>query len=150
MEIILQEKIRNLGSLGDVVNVKSGYARNFLIPQGKAVFATEANKADFEARKAELEKAAAEVLKAAEARAAKINALAALALTAQASEEGKLFGSIAIKDIADALVAAGVDVNKNEISMPEGPIHNVGESEVDVLLHSDVIAKVQVVVTAED
>jgi large subunit ribosomal protein L9 len=150
MEIILQEKIRNLGSLGDVVNVKSGYARNFLIPQGKAVFATEANKADFEARKAELEKAAAIVLKAAEARAKAISAVGTITLTAQASEEGKLFGSIGIKDIADAITAAGAEVTKNEISMPEGPIHDIGECEVDVLLHSDVIAKVSVTVNAED
>jgi large subunit ribosomal protein L9 len=150
MQVILLEKIRNLGNLGDKVQVKPGYARNFLVPYDKAVFATRANIAEFEVRKAELEKAAAEVLAAAEKRATGINALAALALTVQASEEGKLFGSIGLREISDAVIAAGIEVNKNEISMPEGPIHEVGEYEVDVLLHTDVVAKVQVVVTAED
>lgn len=150
MEVILLEKIRNLGTLGDKVSVKSGFARNFLIPQGKAVFATKENIADFEARKAELEKAAAEVLAAAQARAEKINAIAEIALTAQASEEGKLFGSIAIKDVADALEAKGAEVARNEISMPEGPIHEVGEHEIEVLLHSDVTCKIRVIVTASE
>ena len=149
MEIILLEKIRNLGGLGDKVRVKAGYARNFLIPQGKAVFATAENLADFEARKAELEQKAATELQVAQERAEKVNALAAITLTALASDEGKLFGSIGIRDIADAIVAAGVIVEKNEISMPEGPIHTLGEYEVDVLLHSDVIAKVAVVIAAE-
>lgn len=150
MQVILLDKIRNLGALGDTVNVKSGYARNFLIPQGKAVFATKENLAEFETRRAELEKAAAEALKVSQDRAAKIEALDAISLTAQASEEGKLFGSIGVKDIADAITAKGVEVSKHEISMPEGPIHSVGEFEVDVLLHSDVTAKVNVVVTAEE
>lgn len=150
MQVILLDKIRNLGALGDTVNVKSGYARNFLVPHGKAVFATKENVIAFEARKAELEKAAAVVLQAAQARADKINALAVFALTAQASEEGKLFGSIGVTDVANAITAKGVEVSKNEISMPEGPIHSVGEFQVDVLLHSDVIAKVDLVITAEE
>ena len=149
MEIILLEKIRNLGGLGDKVRVKAGYARNFLIPEGKAVFATEENLADFEARKAELEQKATAELQMAQARAEKVNALAAITLTALASDEGKLFGSIGVRDIADAITAAGVAVEKNEISMPEGPIHTLGEYEVDVLLHSDVIAKIMVVIAAE-
>lgn len=149
MEIILLQKIRNLGNLGDKVNVKSGYARNFLVPEGKAVFATEANIADFESRKAELEKVAAEELKAAEARATKINAMEAITITAQASEEGKLFGSVGISQILEAVEAKGIEVHRNEISMPEGPIHSVGESEVEVLLHSDVVAKISVTVVAE-
>ena len=149
MDIILLEKIRNLGALGDKVNVKSGYARNFLIPQGKAVFATVENIAEFEARKVELEKKAAVELQAAEARAAKVNALEPISLVARASEEGRLFGSIGVRDLADAITAAGVAVEKHEVSMPEGPIHEVGEYEVDVLLHSDVTGKVSVVVTAE-
>lgn len=150
MQVILLDKIRNLGTLGDTVKVKSGYARNFLIPHGKAVFATKENIVEFEARKAELEKAAAEVLAAAEARAAKINALDTFAMAVQASEEGKLFGSIGLKDIADAVTAKGVEISKNEVSMPEGPIHSVGEYQVDVLLHSDVVAKVDLVITAEE
>ena len=150
MQVILLDKIRNLGALGDTVNVKSGYARNFLIPHGKAVFATKENIVEFEARKVELEKAAAIVLQAAQARADKINALDVFAIAVQASEEGKLFGSIGVQAIADAITAKGVEVSKNEISMPEGPIHSVGEFQVDVLLHSDVIAKVDLVVTAEE
>ena len=149
MDVILLEKIRNLGALGDKVNVKSGYARNFLIPQGKAVFATVENIAEFEARKAELEKKAAAELQAAEARAAKVNALEPISLVVRASEEGRLFGSIGVRDLADAITAAGVAVEKHEVSMPEGPIHEIGEYEVDVLLHSDVTGKVLAVVTAE-
>lgn len=149
MEIILLEKIRNLGNLGETVNVKPGYGRNFLIPTGKAIFATEANIKMFEAKRAELEKAAAQSVAAAQARAAKIVALGVITLSAQASEEGKLFGSITVRDIADAITAAGVEVAKNEVSMPEGSIHAVGEYEIDVLLHSDVTTTVKVVVNAE-
>ena len=149
MEIILLEKIRNLGVLGDKANVKSGYARNFLIPQGKAVFATSANIAEFEARKAELETKATAELQAAEQRAAKINLLEVLTLTARASEEGKLFGSIGVRDIADAITAAGVAVEKHEVNMPQGPIHTLGEHQIDVLLHSDVLAKVSMMIVAE-
>lgn len=149
MEVILLEKIRNLGGLGDKVKVKGGYARNFLIPEGKAVFATEENLAEFEARKAELEQKAAAELQAAQQRAEKVNALSAITLTALASDEGKLFGSIGVRDIADAIKAAGVEIEKNEISMPEGPIHTTGEYEIDVLLHSEVIAKVAVLIVAE-
>jgi len=149
MDVILLEKIRNLGALGDKVNVKSGYARNFLIPQGKAVFATTENIAEFGARKAELQKKATAELQAAEERAAEVNALAAITVTVRASEEGKLFGSINVRDIADAISAAGVVIEKHEVSMPEGPIHAIGEYQVDILLHSDVMAKATIIVAAE-
>jgi large subunit ribosomal protein L9 len=150
MKVILQEKIRNKGGLGDQVNVKSGYARNFLIPKGKAVFATEENIAAFEVRRAELQKVEAEALKAAQARADKINAVETIVLTAQASEEGKLFGSIGVREIAEAITAKGTDVAKNEVSMPEGPIHQVGEYDISVLVHSDVTATVKVTIAAEE
>jgi large subunit ribosomal protein L9 len=149
MEIILLQKIRNLGALGDIVKVKSGYARNFLVPHGKAVFATKKNVADFETRRAELEKVAAEELKEAQARASKIDALDVITISTQASDEGKLFGSIGVRDIANAVVARGVELSKNEVSLPDGPIHSVGEYQIEVLLHSDVIAIVNLVVTAE-
>ena len=150
MKVILQEKIRNKGELGDQVNVKSGYARNFLIPKGKAVFATEENIAAFEVRRAELQKIESEALKAAQARADKINAVEAIVLMAQASEEGKLFGSIGVREIADAITAKGTDVAKNEVSMPEGPIHQVGEYDISILVHSDVSATVKVTIAAEE
>lgn len=148
MEIILLEKIRNLGGLGDKVNVKAGYARNFLVPQDKAVYATEANVAEFEARRAELEKAAAETLKAAQARAEKVAAIAEITLSAQASEEGKLFGSINVREVADALTAAGAEVEKHEVSLPNGAIHELGEHPVHILLHSDVTVEIKVNVEA--
>ncbi|WP_426415830.1 50S ribosomal protein L9 [Aestuariirhabdus sp. LZHN29] len=147
MEIILLERISNLGDLGDKVNVKSGYGRNFLIPFGKAVPATAANVAEFEARRAELEKIAAEKRAAADARAEKLNGLE-LAISAKAGDEGKLFGSIGTRDLADAIIAAGVEVDKTEIRLPEGVIRQLGEFDVDVQLHSDVTATVKVIVTA--
>jgi large subunit ribosomal protein L9 len=150
MKVILQEKIRNEGGLGDQVNVKAGYARNFLVPKGKAVFATKENIAAFEVRRAELQKVEAEALKAAQARADKINAVETIVLTAQASEEGKLFGSIGVREIAEAITAKGTDVAKNEVSMPEGPIHQVGEYDIPVLVHSDVTATVKVTIVAEE
>lgn len=148
MEIILLERVGKLGNLGDKVTVKSGYGRNFLIPFGKAVPATATNVADFEARRAELEKAAAEKLAAAEARAEQINGFT-LNIAANAGDEGKLFGSIGPRDIAEAMTEAGVEASKAEVRMPEGPIRNVGEFEIDVQVHSDVTATLNVTVVAE-
>ncbi|MFC3151935.1 50S ribosomal protein L9 [Litoribrevibacter euphylliae] len=148
MEIILLERVGKLGNLGDKVTVKSGYGRNFLIPFGKAVPATATNVADFEARRAELEKAAAEKLTAAEARAEQINGFT-LNIAANAGDEGKLFGSIGPRDIAEAMTEAGVEASKAEVRMPEGPIRNVGEFEIDVQVHSDVTATLNVTVVAE-
>jgi len=147
MEVILLEKIANLGNLGDKVNVKSGYGRNYLLPQGKATAATAANIAVFEARRAELEKAAAEKKAVAEARAAQLADLQ-ISISAVAGDEGKLFGSIGTQDIADALSAAGVAVEKSEVRMPNGTIRHLGEFEVDVHLHTDVEATVKLTVVA--
>ncbi len=147
MQIILLEKIRNLGALGDTVNVKPGYGRNFLIPQGKAVFATDENVKSFDARRAELEKKAAQELSKAEQRAAKLNDTT-LVIQAQASDEGKLFGSVGIVEIKDALLAKSIEVNKREIMMPEGAFHSIGQYAVKIQVHSDVIATVQVEVIA--
>ncbi|GHW16522.1 ribosomal protein L9 [Vibrio cholerae] len=140
MQVILLDKIGNLGSLGDTVNVKSGYARNFLIPQGKAVMATKANVAMFESRRAELEAKVAEQLTAAQTRADQVNALEAVVIASKAGDEGKLFGSIGTRDIADAITAAGVKVSKSEVRLPEGALRNVGAYEVSVQLHSEVFA----------
>ncbi|MDH5435876.1 MAG: 50S ribosomal protein L9 [Gammaproteobacteria bacterium] len=149
MEVILLEKVGNLGSLGDKVNVKAGYGRNFLIPGGKALPATEANLKDLEARRAELEKAAAEVLAAAQARAEKITALGSVTISSKAGDEGKLFGSIGTSDIVEAMASGGVDVAKNEIRMPEGPIREIGSTDITIHLHSDVNAIINVKVVAE-
>lgn len=148
MEVILLDKVSNLGGLGDKVNVKSGYGRNYLIPQGKAVPATAANLASFEARRAELEKAANEALAAAQARAEKLQGLT-VTITSLAGEEGKLFGSIGNSDIADAATAAGVELAKHEIRLPNGPLRTTGDFEVEVHLHADVDASVKVSVVAE-
>ncbi|MBF7731004.1 50S ribosomal protein L9 [Pseudomonas sp. N040] len=147
MEVILLEKIANLGNLGDKVNVKSGYGRNFLLPQRKATAATAENIAAFELRRAELEKAAAEKKASAEARAAQLNELQ-ISIPAVAGDEGKLFGSIGTTDIAEAITAAGVEVEKSEIRMPNGTIRNLGEFDINVHLHTDVEATVKVVVVA--
>ena len=143
MEVILLENIGNLGSLGDKVDVKAGYGRNFLIPQGKAVPATEDNVAKFEARRAELEAAAAEALAAAETRAEAINALDTITIAANAGDEGKLFGSIGTRDIADAVVAAGCEVDKAEVRLPEGALRETGDYEVAIRLLGDVAAAVK-------
>ena len=148
MNVILLEKVGKLGSLGDKVTVKSGYGRNFLIPQGKAVPANDANVAQFETRRAELEKAAAEKLAVAEARAEKLNELD-VTIVSKAGDEGKLFGSIGTRDIADAISAAGVEVAKSEVKLPEGSIRSVGDFEIAVQLHSDVTATVKLAVVAE-
>ena len=148
MEVILLEKTRNLGDLGDKVNVKPGYGRNFLIPQGKAVPATKANLETFEARRAELEKAAGEALSAAETRKGQLDELA-VTIPAKAGDEGKLFGSIGTRDIAEAITAAGVAVEKKEVRLPEGAIRNVGDYEIELQLHSDVVVQVKVAIVAE-
>ena len=149
MNIILLDKIANLGGLGDQVTVKSGYARNFLFPQGKAVPATKDNVEKFEARRAELEAKIAEQLAAANARAEKVAELAEVTIAAPAGDEGKLFGSVGTRDIADAITAAGVEVNKSEVRMPEGPIREIGSYDIDIQVHSDVVQTVTVVVAAE-
>lgn len=149
MEVILLEKVGKLGNIGDRINVKSGYGRNFLVPQGKAVYATEQNIAEFEARRAELEKAAAEKKTAAEARGAQLAGLAAITLTAHAGDEGKLFGSIGTQDIADAITAAGVEVSRSEVRLPEGALRELGEYEVDIQLHSEVTQPVQLSIVAD-
>ena len=147
MQVILLEKIKNLGELGDKVKVKPGYGRNFLIPQNKAVFATEKNIVAFEARRSELEKKAEQSFSHAQSRASKLNDVV-LVIAAQASDEGKLYGSVGISEIKDALLAKNMDVTKREIVMPDGPIHSVGQYTVQVVVHSDVIATVQVEVIA--
>ena len=149
MEVILLENIGNLGGLGDKVNVKAGYGRNFLIPQGKAVAATASNLVEFEARRAELEAAAATVLAAAETRAEAINGVGLLTIEANAGEEGKLFGSIGTRDIADALTAAGTEVDKSEVRLPDGALRELGEYEVSIQVHHDVTAMVVVAVVPE-
>ena len=150
MQVILLDKVANLGSLGDQVNVKSGYARNYLVPQGKAVPATKKNVEYFEARRAELEAKLAGVLAAAEARAAQINGLGSVTIASKAGDEGKLFGSIGTRDISDAVTAAGVAVAKSEVRLPDGVLRNVGEFEVSFQVHSEVFAKLNVIVVAED
>ncbi|RLQ22251.1 50S ribosomal protein L9 [Seongchinamella sediminis] len=149
MEVILLENIGNLGNLGDKVDVKAGFGRNYLIPQGKAVPATADAVAQFEARRAELEAAAAEALAAAEARGAELNAMQLITITANAGEEGKLFGSIGTRDIADAVTAAGVEVDKAEIRLPEGALREVGEYEIDIQVHGEVTATIALAVVPE-
>ncbi|MBO1255811.1 50S ribosomal protein L9 [Alteromonas sp. 5E99-2] len=149
MEIILLDKIANLGGLGDKVNVKSGYARNFLFPQGKAVPATKVNVEKFEQRRAELEAKIAEQLAAAQARAEKVEALENVTIAAPAGDEGKLFGSIGTRDIADAITAAGVETTKAEVKLPTGTLRDTGEYQIDLQFHSDVMTSVKLVVIAE-
>jgi len=149
MDVILMKKVENLGSLGDKVSVKPGYARNYLIPTGRAKFATAANIAEFEAMRAELEKQAAEALAQAQARKAKAESLV-LVLKAQAGTEGKLFGSIGPREIADAINAAGLEVEKKEVRMPEGPIRTIGDFEIGLHLHSDIDLTLTVKVEAEE
>ena len=148
MEVILLERVANLGNLGDRVTVKSGYGRNFLVPSKKAVPANEANIAEFEARRAELEKKAAEVLAEAQSRAEKIAEVGAITIKANAGDEGKLFGSIGVSDIVTAAKDAGFEVERREVSLPEA-IRNIGEYEVTFQLHSDVAQTVQLIIEAE-
>ncbi|MBQ0711794.1 MAG: 50S ribosomal protein L9 [Porticoccus sp.] len=149
MEVILLEQVGKLGTIGDKVNVKAGYGRNYLVPTSKAVFATAANLAAFEARRAELEAAAAEQRTAAEARGEKLAALDTITIAANAGDEGKLFGSIGTQDIADALTAAGAEVVKSEVKLPEGALREIGEYDIDVQLHSDVTQVIKLAVVAE-
>ena len=139
MDIILLEKVTNLGNLGDKVSVKPGYGRNYLIPQGKAVVATAARLAEFEQRRAELEKKAAEQLAAAQARAETIGALSVV-IRQKAGDEGRLYGSVSAKDIAEAATKAGVAIEKSEIRLPSGPLRLIGDYEIKVHLHGDVTA----------
>lgn len=148
MEVILLEKVQNLGDLGDRVTVKPGFGRNYLLPQGKAVPATETNIAEFEARRAELEKAANEKLAAAQARADKLEGVT-LTLVRKAGDEGKLYGSVSNIDIAEAAVDAGFEIERNEIRMPAGPIREAGEYDIVVHLHSDIDVSIKAVVEAE-
>lgn len=145
MEVILLEKVENLGNLGDRVNVRSGYGRNFLLPQGKATMATPENIKAFEERRAELERTAREALEAAQARAEQLEGRA-FKVRAKAGDEGKLFGSVGPADIVDAMNSDGIDVEKKEIRMPAGPIRVTGEYDVQVHLHTDLDANVKIVV----
>lgn len=149
MEVILLERIRNLGVLGEKVKVKSGYGRNYLVPQGKAVYATPDNIKKFEARRAELEKLEAEHLKAAQTRQQALAALGVITIVSKAGEEGKLFGSVGTRDIADAITAAGVEVAKSEIHLPMGALRQIGEYDIDVEFHSDVNTVVKISIVSE-
>ena len=149
MEVILLDKIAKLGGLGDKVSVKSGYARNYLLPQGKAVFESEANVEHFEARRADIEAKLADVLATAEARAAKIVELAEVTIASKSGDEGKLFGSIGTRDIADAITEAGVEVTKAEVRLPLGTIRETGEFDIAIHLHNDVDTSIKVIVIAQ-
>lgn len=148
MQIILLDKVVNLGGLGDVVKVKDGYARNYLIPQGKAKRATQANLAEFEARRAELERLQSDKHAAAEALAAKLEGMT-VQVTRKAGMDGRLFGSVTNADVAEALVAQGFDVERAAIRMPDGPLKTVGEVQLEIGLHSDVIATITVAVLGD-
>lgn len=149
MEIILLEKVNNVGGIGDKVRVKSGYARNFLIPQGKATLATPANVAKFEARRAELEAKAAAELAAAQARAKKLEGVV-VKITMPAGAEGKLFGSVGTVDIAEAVGKLGIEIERSEVRLHEGPLRVAGEHRVELHLHTDVNVELPVVIEAEE
>jgi len=148
MNVILLERVANLGKLGDSVKVRAGYGRNYLIPQGKAVPATPENVEKFEARRAELEQAASERMSTAEARKDAISALS-ITITQKAGDEGKLFGSVGTSDIAHAITDAGVPVEKREVRLPNGPIRQIGEHNIEIELHSDVVASIMINVVPE-
>ncbi|MBU6504450.1 MAG: 50S ribosomal protein L9 [Betaproteobacteria bacterium] len=148
MEVILMEKVVNLGQLGDIVKVKEGYARNFLIPQGKAKRATENNRKEFEARRADLEKQQADALSNAQARAEKLTGLM-LQVTQKAGVDGRLFGSVTNHDIVEALKAQGFEANKAEVRLPNGPLKTVGDHPVTLALHGDVTVDITVSVLGE-
>ena len=148
MQIILMERVVNLGGLGDVVKVKDGYARNFLIPQGKAKRATDANRKVFEEKRAELERIQAEAIAAAQAQVEKLEGLM-LQITRKTGVDGRLFGSVSTHDIAEALAAQGFQVEKSAIRLPEGPLKAVGDTPVQIALHTDVVATVTVSVLGE-
>ena len=149
MQVILVEKIRNLGNIGDLVNVKPGYGRNFLLPQKKAMVANKANMVVIEKKRAEFEKIEAEHLAVAKSRAESL-ANTAVTVYAKVSEENHLYGSVNVTEVAEAITQAGVEVNKGEVTLPEGPIRQLGEFEVVVQLHSDVNQTVKLIVAAEE
>ncbi len=149
MEIILLEKVDRLGKLGDVVNVKNGFARNFLLPFGKAKVATEDNVKELEARRAELEAKEAETLAAAETLKTKLDEMS-ISITSKSGSEGKLFGSVGNADIAEAIVAAGAAIEKKMVRLPTGPIRSAGEYEIDLHLHSDVNAQIKLTIIGEE
>ena len=148
MQVILMEKVVNLGNLGDVVKVRDGYARNFLIPQGKAKRVTPENLAEFETRRAELERQQAEKLSAAQEKAAKLEGLM-VQITRKSGVDGRLFGSVTNFDVAEALMAQGIEVEKADIRMPQGPLKMIGDSQVLIAMHSDVVAAITVSVLGE-
>jgi large subunit ribosomal protein L9 len=147
MEIILLQKVDNVGGIGDLVRVKSGYARNYLIPQGKATLATAENKAKFELRRAELEAKAAAELAAAQERAKKLEGLT-LKIEMQAGAEGKLFGSVGTVDIAEEIGKRGIEIERSEIRLPDGPLRSVGDHQIELHLHADVNVALKVVIEA--
>ena len=149
MDVILLDNVGSLGVLGDRIDVKPGYGRNFLIPKGKAVPATQENIEKFEARRAELEATVAAAQEAAQKRAQAIEALEQVQITATAGEEGKLFGSVGTRDIAEALVAAGCETDKSEVRLPDGVIRELGEYEIMIQLHAEVVTTVNLAVVAE-
>jgi large subunit ribosomal protein L9 len=149
MKVILLEKIGRMGNIGDQVEVKPGFGRNYLIPQGKAVRATPANIATFEARRAELEKAASDKLTQAQGRAKLIEQVGTVTIIQLASDEGRLFGSVGTREIAEAVTAAGQELHKSEVLLPDGAIREVGEYEIELLLHADITAIIKVVVAPE-
>ncbi len=150
MEVILMENIENLGTIGDKVSVKAGFARNFLVPQGKAKVATAANLAEFEAQRAELERAAAEAKNEAERRKQALEALGVIEIAARVGSEGKLFGSVGVADICDAVEALGGDLQKSELRMPEGALRMTGEHVVDVHLYTDIETQITVNIVGEE
>ncbi|BEV73483.1 MULTISPECIES: 50S ribosomal protein L9 [unclassified Paludibacterium] len=147
MQVILLEKVANLGQLGDVVKVKDGYGRNFLIPQGKAKRATEANLKEFEARRAELEAKQAQILADAKVRGEKLEG-AVVTIEQKAGVDGRLFGSVTNVDIAEAVTAFGVEIKRHEVRLPNGPLKAIGEYELEIALHHDVVAPIKIVVSA--
>lgn len=149
MQVILLDKVANLGSLGDQVNVKAGYARNYLVPQGKAVPATKKNIEYFESRREELEMKMRQSLSVAEQTALAIKDLVKIVMTAKAGDEGKLFGSIGTRDIADAITAKGVEVTKSQVRLPNGVLRTVGEHEVTIQVHSEIFASIIIEIVAE-
>jgi large subunit ribosomal protein L9 len=149
VQVILMERIRNLGALGDKVNVKAGYGRNYLIPEGKAVFATPVNIEKFEAKRAELEKIEAGHLQEAVDKKNALESLGTITIRSKSGDEGKLFGSIGTRDIADAITAAGVEVTKSEVDLPTGVIRMTGDYDIVLELHSDVTATVKLSIVSE-
>lgn len=149
MNVILLDNVENLGGIGDLVTVKAGYGRNYLLPQGKAALATKDNLAEFETRRADLEKSAAEELAGARAREELIQGME-LVITANAGVEGKLFGSVGPIDIAEAFLKVGVEVQRSEVRMPDGPFHELGEFAIGVHLHTEINVEVTVKVVAEE